>query len=128
MWSLITEHEKGKSIYLVSILVVFAWVGLIVMFLAIIIGVIGYAGNIEVVVFGALFFVAGIGVLATAAGSTIRCKKCGTRLFQQKIGPKHKNSVKYPMLDYWASMVVDCLRNNKITCMNCGTSYSCKNK
>ena len=123
---MIAEHENSKSIYLVSVLVALSWAGLFVLLGSIVCGVTGCSDNSEEIFLGALFFIAGLVLVSTAIGTSIRCDKCGERLFRQKIGPKHENAVRYPLLDYWSSMIVDCLRNNKITCMNCGTSYSCK--
>ena len=123
---MIAEHENSKSIYLVSVLVAFSWVGLFVLLASIVCGVTGCSDNSEAILLGSLLFIACLALVSTAIGSSIRCNKCGERLFRQKIGPKHEKATRYPLLDYWSSMVVECLRSKKITCMNCGTSYSCK--
>lgn len=125
---MIPKHRQSKIIYLVSLLVALSWVGLFVLLLSIVCGVTDCSDNSEAIFFRTLFVIAGLALVSTAIGGTIRCDSCGERLFRQNIGRKHENAIRYPLLDYWSSMVVDCLWNKKITCMNCGASYSCKDQ
>lgn len=71
----------------------------------------------------ALFGVVGAGAMYLFFAFTLRCENCDKRLLLDHNEAKHPTAKKKRGLDYWASAVIDMLRNRQLTCMHCGERY-----
>lgn len=125
-----STHPQSKRLVFGSLLIFIEWIIIFLMVVAVILTKMDWLElEVERSVASSvinIFIVAGI--LAILMALPIKCLNCGKRLLleTESKSDKHFRAVRYPCLNHWASIVVDCLFKRKITCMYCGEEYETK--
>jgi DNA-directed RNA polymerase subunit RPC12/RpoP len=122
---MMNAHPQSRLILLVAILVMLAWLFLAGLVISMVCGML----NCSVLAKSAFLYSAAALVLscvvALVPAALIKCPNCGEKMLKQTYKPQHARATRYPALDYWSSAVIDCVRKKQITCMYCGTPFSC---
>ena len=58
-----------------------------------------------------------------SVGNHTRCPLCSGQIFHNKRCLKHERAVKYPLVSYMYSMVIDMYIRRSFRCMFCGTAF-----
>jgi uncharacterized Zn-finger protein len=62
-------------------------------------------------------------VLWVTLSLSLRCPNCGRRFLLELPGEKHAEARKITGLTFWATVVIDVLRNKNFVCMYCGKRW-----
>ena len=116
-------HPQSKRLIVTSAIVLLAWMCLFWMFFLVLAGSQKWFSVDETIFFNTVGVLAITIILATILASSIKCLNCGKHILKQTFEKKHPDAVRHMPLNYWSSIVVDCLFKKKITCMYCGKVY-----
>jgi DNA-directed RNA polymerase subunit RPC12/RpoP len=125
---IMAKHPQYRVILLASVLVIVAWLFLAGLLVSMTCGMLNCSTTAKPFFIYSSISLIIICLITLPIASIVRCSRCGGKMLKQSYKQKHQYAARYPLLDYWSSAVIDCLRKRRITCMYCGTQFDLKER